>query len=207
MRGALAMGDIPFDLLLDNPVALGVVGGLLLVLLVVVVVVVRRLVRRARQFAAAHAHRIDHARTAIAAATLHGPQREAVVLRQRLTASVTETDRLLAAAAGAPLVASTLGEQHRELGRLAAALDEHLRGLQREPDAARVQAALPDARRWTEQLCEVGATLREQVRASGTVTTEADVRALGASTSDGVAALRAGVDFLQAQVRGYRTGR
>jgi hypothetical protein len=206
MRGALAMEDIPFDLLLGNPVAMGVVGGLLLVLLVVVVVVALRLVRRARRLAATHAHRIDRVRTAVAAATLQGPQREAVELRQKLAASVTETDRLLASAA-APLVVSTLGEQHRELGRLAAALDEHLRGLQREPDADRVQAALPEARQWTEQLCEVGATLREQVRASGTATTEADVRALGTSTSDGVAALRAGVDFLQEQVRSYRAGR
>ncbi|MHA6793711.1 hypothetical protein ACVGVM_09370 [Pseudonocardia bannensis] len=194
--------------LLTNPTFLAVAGGVALVLLIVTIVVVRRVWRRARSFAGAQSHRIEQARTSFQAlAGPEGPQRTAARLRQRLTAAVAETDRQLAAAAVQPLVSATVADQHRELGRLSTALDGHLRGLQRDPDGARVQAALPEAERWTEQLCEIAAELRASVRSSATVTTDADVRSLGESTSDGVAALRAGVEFLAAQVRHHRAGR
>lgn len=202
----LAMDAVQVELLvslLTDPVFLAVAGGLLLVLTVVLVVVARRLWRRARAFAGANAHHLERARTELRARTLpDGPQRRAVELRRRLAGTVAETDRVLAAAAGHAVVSATLTEQHRELGRLAAALDAHLRDLERDPEPARVEAALPEAAQWTEQLCEVAAELRESVRATTGLHGD-DVRALGESTSDGVAALRAGMEFLQR----YRTGR
>ncbi|WP_214369204.1 hypothetical protein [Pseudonocardia sp. H11422] len=194
--------------LLTNPTFLAVAGGLALALLIVTIIVVRVVWRRARSFAGAQSHRIEQARTSFQAlAGPEGPQRTAARLRQRLTSAVTETDRQLAAATAQPLVSATVAEQHHELRRLSTALDEHLRGLQRDPDAARVQAALPEAERWTDQLCGIAAELRASVRSTTTALTDADVRALGESTSDGVAALRAGVEFLAAQVRHHRTGR
>jgi hypothetical protein len=196
--------DELLEALLMNPVALAVLGGVLLVLVIVVGFVLRGLWKRARSFAGAQQHRIERARTEIAAIRLSGPRREAVELRRTLAESVTATDRQLAAAPSA-LVGATVAEQHRELQRLAADLDAHLRTLQEEPAAARVEAALPEARGWTEQLCEIAAELRAGARESVRATTEEDVRALGTGTADGVAALRAGIDFLQSQV--YRTGR
>ncbi|NMH95851.1 hypothetical protein [Pseudonocardia acidicola] len=196
----------------DFATVLAVGGSVALVLLIaallVGVVVVRRLVRRARGIAGAQAHRIEAARTSLQALTLPvGPQRTAAGLRRRLGVAVTATDRQLAAASAQPLVSATLADQHRELRRLAAALDEHLRGLQRDPDAVRVRAALPEAERWTDQLCDVASELRAAVRASVPAITDGDVRALSDSTSDGVAALRTGTEFLAAQVRHHRTAR
>lgn len=187
--------------LLGEPVFLAIAGGLLLVLTIVAVVVGRRVWRRLRRFAGANAHLVERARAELHTRTLQGPARTAAELRARLAAAVTETDRVVAAAAGHALVSATLAEQHHELGRLAAGLDRHLLGLTRDPEPARVQAALPEAQRWTEQLCEVAGDIRENVRASAAATRDSDVRALGDSTADGVAGLRAGIDFLQAQVR------
>ncbi|WP_181783866.1 hypothetical protein, partial [Pseudonocardia pini] len=58
-----------------------------------------------------------------------------------------------------------------------------------------------EASGWTDQLCEIAAELRAAVRESARVTTHEDVQALGTGTKDGVAALRAGIDFLQERVR------
>lgn len=187
--------------LLTDPLFLAVAGGLLLVLAVVVAFAVRRLARGVRRFAGNNRHLVDRARSELQTRTLpEGPARRAAELRRSLTAAVTETDRVVAAT-GHALVSATLAEQHHELGRLATSLDGHLLALQREPDTARVAAALPEAERWTEQLREVAAEIREHVRASTTALTDQDVRALGESTSDGTAALRTGIEFLQAQVR------
>ncbi|MFP5071097.1 hypothetical protein ACLFMI_15720 [Pseudonocardia nantongensis] len=187
--------------LLTDPLFLAVAGGLLLVLAVVVAFAVRRLWRGLRRFAGNNQHVINRARSELQTRTLpEGPARRAVELRRRLTDAVTETDRMIAAT-GHALVSATLAEQHHELGRLATSLDGHLLALQREPDTARAASALPEVERWTDQLCEVAAEIREHVRASMTAGTDQDVRALGESTSDGAAALRAGIEFLQGQVR------
>ncbi|GAA4542830.1 hypothetical protein [Pseudonocardia xishanensis] len=185
---------------LMNPVALAVVGGVLLVAVLVTGLVLRRMWTRARTFAGSQQHRIERARTELAALRLDGPRREAVDLRRRLAESVTATDRQLAAAPSV-LVSATVEDQHRELRRLATELDAHLRTLQDEPDAARVEAALPEATGWTDQLCEIAAELRAAVRESARATTHTDVRALDTGTKDGVAALRAGIDFLSERVR------
>lgn len=186
--------------LLTDPVFLAVAGVLLLILVVVVTIVTRRVVRRVRRLASDNQHLVNRARGELHRRTLPaGPARRAAALRQQLGTAVTETDRVVAAADHA-LVSATLAEQHRELGRLAGGLDGHLLALQRDPDAARVEAALPEAQRWTEQLCEIAGVIREEVRTSRTALTGQDVRALGEATTDGVAALRAGIDFLQTQV-------
>lgn len=194
------IGGRILEALLMNPVALAIVGGVLLVAVVVVAIVLRRMWKRARSFAATHQHRIERARTELAALRLDGPRKQAVDLRRRLAEAVTATDRQLAAAPSV-LVGATVEDQHRELGRLAGELDAHLRTLQEEPDAARVEAALPEATGWTDQLCAIAAELRAAVRESAQVTTHQDVQALDAGTQDGVAALRAGIDFLQERVR------
>lgn len=187
--------------LLTDPLFLGVAGGLVLVLAVVAAFAVRRLWRGLRRFAGNNHHLLTRARDELQTRTLpEGPARRAAELRRSLSDAVTETDRVVAAT-GHALVSATLAEQHHELGRLATSLDGHLLALQREPDTARVAAALPEAERWTDQLCDVAAEIREHVRASMTAGTDQDVRALGESTSDGAAALRAGIAFLQAQVR------
>lgn len=193
------MDDL-LEALLLNPGALAVVGGVLLILVIVVGFVLRGMWKRARSFAGSQQHRIERARTELAAIRLTGPQRQAVDLRRRLAESVTATDRQLAAAPSA-LVGATVAEQHRELQRLAADLDAHLRTLADEPASDRVEAALPEARGWTDQLCEIAADLRTSVREAVQATTGDDVQALGTNTTDGVAALRAGIDFLQSQVR------
>ncbi|HXV94580.1 MAG TPA: hypothetical protein VD813_14845 [Pseudonocardia sp.] len=191
--------------LLTEPVFLAVAGGLLLVFAIVALVVLRRLYRRARTLVGSQRHLIDRARVEVAARSLPaGPQREAAELRRRLGQAVTATDRQLTAAEAQPLVSATVAEQHHELKRLAATLDAHLRHLQGDPDPARVSAALPEAAAWTEQLCEVAAELRAAVRESVQATTAGDVRALGTSAADGVAGLRAGIDYLQAQIRSRR---
>ncbi|WP_093089129.1 hypothetical protein [Pseudonocardia oroxyli] len=196
--------DELLEALLMNPGALAVLGGVLLVLVIVVGFVLRSMWKRARTFAGTHQHRLDRARTEIAALRLpEGPRRRAVELRRRLAESVAATDRQLGAAPSA-LVGATVAEQHRELRRLAADLDAHLRTLQDEPAADRVEAALPEARLWTEQLCEIAAELRTAVREATRATTGEDVRALGTNAADGAAALRAGIDFLQSQVRHQR---
>jgi hypothetical protein len=192
--------DVILESLLMNPVALAVVGGILLVAVVVLAFVLRRMWKRARTFAGTQQHRIERARTELAALRLDGPRKQAVDLRRRLAEAVTATDRQLAAAPSV-LVSATVSDQHRELRRLAGELDAHLRTLQEEPAADRVEAALPEATGWTDQLCEVAAELRAGVRESARATTHEDVRALGTGTADGVAALRAGIDFLQSQVK------
>lgn len=198
------MSPEQFDLivsLLTDPVFLVVAGVLLLVLAVVVTLAVRRLWRGVRRIAGNNQHLIERARSELQTRTLpEGPARRAAELRRRLTTAVAETDRVVAGTDHA-LVSATLAEQHHELGRLAASLDGHLLALQREPDTARVHAALPEAEQWTDQLCDVAAEIRENVRASATAVTGQDVRALGESTSDGAAALRTGIEFLQSQVR------
>jgi hypothetical protein len=188
--------------LLTDPVFLGVAGGLLLILLIVAVVVGRRLARRVRRLAGQNAHLTDRARAEVHARRLpEGPARTAAQLRRRLLAAVTETDRVISGTDHA-LVSATLADQHRELRRLATALDAHLLGLARDPDPARVETALPEARQWTDQLCDVAGTIREGVRRTGLHGGE--VTALGESTSDATAALRAGVDYLQERVHRER---
>jgi hypothetical protein len=190
-------GDILFQLLL-SPTALAVLGGVLLVFALVLAFVLRRIWRRARSFADAQSHRLDRARTEFAALRLpEGPQRRAVDLRRRLGAAVTATERQFAPAEEHALVSATVQDQYLELRRLAAGLDTYLRSLQDDPDPARVEAALPEASIWTDQLCDVAAELRAAVRETTAGTTDADVRTLGTSTIDGVAALRAGMDFLR----------
>lgn len=187
--------------LLTDPLFLAVAGGLLLVLAIVVAFTVRRLWRGLRRVAGNNQHLINRARSELQTRTLpEGPARRAAELRRSLSDAVAETDRVVAATDHG-LVSATLAEQHHELGRLATSLDGHLLALQREPDTARVTEALPEAERWTDQLCEVAAEIREHVRASMTAVTGQDVQALGESTSDGAAALRAGIEFLQTQVR------
>lgn len=195
--------------LLTDPVFLGVAGGLLLVLLIVAVVVGRRIVRRVRRLAGDNSHLIDRARAEIHTRRLpEGPARTAATLRQRLQAAVSETERAVTASDHA-LVTATLADQLGELQRLAAALDAHLLGLAREPDPARIAAALPEAQHWTDQLCDVAGTIRDGVRSTGLHGGE--VSALGESTSDATAALRAGVDYLQQRVHregsGHNTGK
>jgi hypothetical protein len=195
--GDLPGGDILFQLLL-SPTALAVLGGVLLVFALVLAFVLRRIWRRARSFAGAQSHRLDRARTEFAALRLpEGPQRRAVDLRRRLDAAVTATERQFAPAEEHALVSATVQDQYLELRRLAAGLDTYLRSLQDDPDPARVETALPEAATWTDQLCDVAAELRAAVRETTAGTTDADVRTLGTSTIDGVAALRAGMDFLR----------
>jgi hypothetical protein len=195
--GDLPGGDILFQLLL-SPTALAVLGGVLLVFALVLAFVLRRVWRRARSFADAQSHRLDRARTEFAALRLpEGPQRRAVDLRRRLGAAVAATERQFARAEEHALVSATVQDQYLELRRLAAGLDTYLRSLQDDPDPARADAALPEAAAWTDQLCDVAAELRAAVRETTAGTTDADVRALGTSTIDGVAALRAGMDFLR----------
>ncbi|MCW0212748.1 MAG: hypothetical protein OJJ54_05280 [Pseudonocardia sp.] len=197
MDADLPGGDILFRMLL-SPTALAVIGGVLLVLVLVLAFVLRRMWRRARSFADSQSQRIDRARTEFAALRLPaGPQRRAVDLRRRLATAVSATERQFAPAAEHALVSATVQDQYLELRRLAAGLDTHLRSLQDDPDAGRVEASLPEATAWTGQLCDVAAELRAAVRETTSTTTDTDVRALGASTIDGVAALRAGMDFLR----------
>ena len=194
------IGGQLLEALLMNPVALAIVGGILLVAVVIVGFVLRRMWKRARSFAGSHQHRIERARTELTGLRLDGPRKQAVDLRRRLAEAVTATDRQLAVAPSV-LVSATVEEQHRELRRLARELDTHLRTLQEEPAVDRVEAALPEATGWTDQLCEIAAELRAAVRDSARVTTEQDVQALDTGTKDGVAALRAGIDFLSDRVR------
>lgn len=200
----LAGVDPEFELLqslLTDPVFLAVAGVLLLVLVVVGVIVARRLVRRLRRVAGDNRHLINRARSELSVRTLpEGPGRRAAELRRRLSTAVAETDRVVAGTDHA-LVSAALHEQHHELGRLSTSLDAHLVALQREPDAERAKAALPEAEQWTDQLCDIAAEIREQVRAGTTALTGQDVQALGESTSDGTAAMRAGIEFLRAQVK------
>ncbi|WP_181781065.1 hypothetical protein, partial [Pseudonocardia pini] len=91
--------DEVLEVLLMNPVALAVVGGILLVAVVVLAFVLRRMWKRARSFAGTQQHRIERARTELAALRLpDGPQKRAVELRRQLAEAVTATDRQLAAA-------------------------------------------------------------------------------------------------------------
>lgn len=185
--------DLVYRLLTD-PVFLGAVGIGLLVVLVVVIVVVVKVTRAVRRMAGRNAHLLDRARAAL----VTGPAREAVELRGTLRAAVTETDRVMAGTDHA-LVSAVLADQHRELRRLAGALDAHLDALARDPDARRVGEALPEAREWTRQLCDVAGTLRDGVRR--TALHGEEVRALDESTTEAAAALRAGVDYLAERVR------
>lgn len=185
--------DLVYRLLTD-PVFLTAVGVALLVVLLVLVLAAVLVTRAVRRLAARNAHLIDRARVAVAT----GPAREAAELRRTLRASVAETDRVMAGTDHA-LVSAVLADQHRELGRLSTALDAHLDALARDPDSRRVEAALPEARQWTAQLCDAAATIRDGVRR--TALHDGEVRALQESTGDAAAALRAGVDFLAERVR------
>ncbi|MGD9526927.1 hypothetical protein [Pseudonocardia sp.] len=188
------MSDELLYRLLTDPVFLAAVGVALLVVLVVALVVVVKVTHAVKRIAARNAHLLDRARAAVAT----GPAREAAELRGTLRASVAETDRVMAGTDHA-LVSAVLTDQHRELGRLAAALDTHLDALARDPDARRVTDALPEARDWTRRLCDAAATIRDGVRR--TAIHDEEVRALDRSTTDAAAALRAGVDFLAERVR------
>lgn len=175
-----------------------IVGVLGLLFLIVMGLLVRKVVQRGKQ---AVAPRLERARTEFAAARLgSGPQRQAVELRRRLATAVDATNRTVGAEQSRPLVSALVLDQHRELQRLATELDGYLKTLQHEPDAAAVARALPEATDWTDQLCGVAAELREAVRDSARLTKQDDVRALGRSAFDATAGLRAGIDFLQAQV-------
>ncbi|MGE3284544.1 MAG: hypothetical protein AB7J32_00415 [Pseudonocardia sp.] len=188
------MSDDLLYRLLTDPVFLGAVGVALLVVLALAIVLVVTVTRAVKRVAARNAHLLDRARSAVAT----GPAREAGELRRTLRTSVAETDRVMAGTDHA-LVSAVLRDQHRELDRLAAALDAHLDALARDPDVPRVTEALPEAREWTRQLCDTAATIREGVRR--TAIHGEEFRALDRSTTDAAAALRAGVDFLAERVR------
>jgi hypothetical protein len=89
-------------------------------------------------------------------------------------------------------------------GRLAAvgrALEEHLRRLEREPDEARLTAALPAAGQQVSDWCAASASAREAARSAALAVSAGQLAELTTQVELEVAWVQAGVDYLKSQRR------
>ncbi|MFF8769219.1 hypothetical protein [Kitasatospora sp. NPDC015120] len=147
---------------------LGVLLGLALLLgLGVVVLVVIGLIKAARTVGEKMERQEAKARRAVENVTLKaktytqtGPQGQISAVRLRLRTSLDGTRQVLQGAVGQD---GQLGESLALLARLdahAAELDGELRMLEREPDAGRVAAKLPELRERAERITHSAETMR-----------------------------------------------
>ncbi|MFB7381989.1 hypothetical protein ACFC6U_21565 [Kitasatospora purpeofusca] len=147
---------------------LGVLLGVALLLgLGVVVLVVIGLIKAARAVGEKVERQEAKARRAVENVTLKaksytqtGPQAQISAVRLGLRTSLDGTRRVLEGSVGQD---SQLGEALALLGRLdahAAELDGELRMLEREPDAGRVAAKLPELRERAERITHSAETMR-----------------------------------------------
>jgi hypothetical protein len=91
-------------------------------------------------------------------------------------------------------------------GQLAAtgrSLDEHLRRLEREPDEARLAAALPAAEQQVSQWCAASASAREAARSAALAVSAGQLAELTSQVELEVGSAQAGVDSLKSQPRLY----
>jgi hypothetical protein len=89
-------------------------------------------------------------------------------------------------------------------GRLATtgrSLDEHLRGLEREPDEARLAAALPAAEQQVSQWCAASASAREAARSAALAVSAGQLAELTTQVELEAGSVQAGVDYLTSQQR------
>ncbi|MFF2371421.1 hypothetical protein [Agromyces sp. NPDC058110] len=183
-------------------VVLSVLGGIVLLSIAVVVtfvLVVRAVVRRVRRERVASGAAL-RARARVS----RGPQREVLALRVRLD------EALRSGAAAIELVASPRSELPRLFGRIrdeGAVLDLQLRLLESERDPAVLARERAAARERVDQVEQLVRHVRSAVASGLSGTTDDSLAALRSEVDREVAAVRAGIDELQALNRrdGART--
>jgi hypothetical protein len=182
---AASLADILTGLLLVAGTGVTLTAG---AVLLTTVAVVRR-VRRSRALASASRH--------LRLATETGPRREVARLRLQLwraleggRVSMAEAD----AGAGLPGETPAL---FRRLQREAATVDQHLRVLQGEDDAAALRAALPAVRGRVAEITALVQRLRSAVTAGLAATSDGAMAELAADVDHEVIALRAGRDRMR----------
>lgn len=126
-----------------------------------------------------------------------GPRREVVRLRLQLLQAVEGGRSVLGAAdAGAGLPGEAPALFRRIVGE-AKTVDQHLRVLQTEDDAATLRGALPGLRRRVDELIGLVRQLRAAVAAGLEAASDATMAELGADVQREVLALQAGRERLR----------
>ena len=125
-----------------------------------------------------------------------GPHQEVAELRLDLRRSRDATAWLLAAASG-PL--GHLPDWARQLAQATDTLDRQLAGLQREPDATHMSAALTSLRPLVLEATTAGAELRSAIRQADSALATTDWNTLTGGIRDEIYAVSAGIAYLHSQ--------
>jgi hypothetical protein len=125
-----------------------------------------------------------------------GPRQEVAELRHDLRRSRDATARLLTGASG-PL--GHLPDWARQLAQATDTLDRQLAGLQREPDATHMSAALTSLRPLVLEATTAGAELRSAIRQADSALATTDWNTLTGGIRDEIYAVSAGIAYLHSQ--------
>jgi hypothetical protein len=182
-------------------VAVAVVVVLLIAALTVAGLLARRAIRRrlpaGRQLA-------DRAVTGWRARTLPaGPRRRVAELRAQLEDGLTVAGRQAGEMHATSVPLGMLPELIGQLTAAGRSLGEHLRRLEREPDEARLAAALPAAGQQVSEWCAASAAARETARSAALAVSAGQLSELTSQVELAVASVQAGIDYLRTQKRLY----
>jgi hypothetical protein len=132
-----------------------------------------------------------------AVASPSGPDRDLARLRLQLAQSLAQTHRVLVAVSGAGGAPPGLADITRRLDRAGAAVDAHLRLMEREPDPALLSRSIPGLRQRVQALSGNASRIREialrfsdAVDAPGQDELDTDLREEISSLESGIAAVR-----------------
>jgi hypothetical protein len=180
-------------------VVVAVAGLLLIAVLMVFGLLARRAIRRRLP---AGRQLVDRAVTGWRAQALPaGPRRRLAGLRVQLEDGLEMTSRQAEEMRTTPAPLGMLPELAGRLATTGRSLDEHLRGLEREPDEARLAAALPAAEQQVSQWCAASASAREAARSAALAVSAGQLAELTTQVELEAGSVQAGVDYLTSQQR------
>lgn len=200
MAGRGAAGTWAYNGADGAPVTVTLTPGLVITLAIIVVIVLVVAVlavwlvwRRLRRSTMVRQGLLQ----ARAVASPAGPRRDLARLRLQLAESLAQTHRVLLAVSGADGAPPGLADITRRLDQAGAAVDEHLRLMEREPDPVLLSRSIPGLRQRVQALSGNASRIREiALRFSEAVDgpdqdeLDTDLREEISSLESGIAAVR-----------------